>query len=59
MLEILTHHLLWHATWWDFFFFTKYDVNLLLNVGYAYFVYSHQRGGITCEHWLTDILLVI
>lgn len=30
-----------------FFFFTKFNVNLLLNVGYAYFVYSHQGGGIT------------
>lgn len=25
---------------------------------FAYFVYSHQRGGISSEHWLTDIFYI-
>lgn len=30
------------------------DVNFLLNVDFAYFVYLNQSGVITSEHWLMD-----
>lgn len=40
----------------EIYFWTNLNINFLLNVYLAYFVYSHQRGSITNEHWFTDIL---
>ena len=54
MLEILTHYLFRHAILWDIFLYQS-DASFLLNVDFAYFAYSHQSGGITSKHWLTDL----
>lgn len=40
---------------WDSFL-NKFDANFLLNVHFAYFVYSHRSKGMTSEHWHTAIL---
>lgn len=43
------------------YLFERADVNVLLNVNFAYifayFVYLYQTGNITSEHRLTDIFL--
>lgn len=33
--------------------------NFLLNVKFAYFVYSNQSEGVTSEHWLRDFLFTL
>lgn len=53
---ILTNSLFNHAILWVIFLYQS-DVNLL-NVDFAYFLYSHQSGGISSEHWLTDIMFI-
>jgi hypothetical protein len=54
----ITHYLFRHSILWDIFLYQS-DASFLLNVDFAYFAYSHQSGGVTSEHWLTDILLLI
>lgn len=55
MLEILTHSLFRHTILWDSFLYLS-DVMFLLNVDFAYSVYSHQCRGIISERWLTHTL---
>lgn len=44
---------------WIHFLTNLKNVNFLLNFDFAYFVYSHQGGGITSEHWVTYICLSV
>lgn len=49
-----------HAIWRDLFLY-ELEVIFLLNVEYAYFVYSHPRGGIItcCEHSFAMFIILI
>lgn len=35
----------------------EHILNILLNIDFAYFLYSHQSGGITYKHRITYILI--
>ena len=48
-----------HAIRWNSFFLYKSDVNYLLNDDFACFAYTDQSGGISIEHWVTDMLFTL
>lgn len=52
---ILTALLFKHAIWWISFLNIS-NINFVLNDDFDYYVYSHQSGGFSIDHWLTDLL---